>query len=136
MKKILVVLLLYCTPSQAGLAEVLAYEHACDELTILYPQVMNCIAIPSPMVIYTKLVRYKDKKDKTTDGLFVDGEPLVFVYPNLRDRLRVVVHELSHYIMYETGVDKGMDICEKERIARKVAGNRWGPSERVLYGCK
>ena len=116
------------------MAETLAYEFACDELTILYPEVMNCLSVPYPLVIYTKLTRYRDNRD-ITDGLYVDGEPFVFVYPHIRDRLRVVVHELAHYIMYETKVDKGMDKCEREKIARKVAGHSWIKSDRILYGC-
>ena len=137
MKKLILILLLLFSPAaSADMAERLAYEHACDELTLVYPQVMNCLTIQSPFIVYTKLVRAKDRGATTTDGLYVQGEPFVFVHPNIRDRLRVVVHEMSHYIMYETGVDKGMNQCDKEAAARKVAGHRWGPAEKVPYGCK
>ena len=137
-KKLLLViaLLLFSQPVYSNMEEELAYAHACEELTVTYPVVANCAGIQPPYIIYTKLVRWRDKIDTHTDGMYISGEPFIFVYPNLRDRVRVTIHEMAHYIMYETGVDKGMDVCGRERAARRVAGHMWGAPEKAVYGCR
>ena len=123
-------MLLLSPPTYGELAEDLAWASACTRLTKTYPVVANCAEVPRPYVIYTRLVTKLGN-----DGTYVEGEPFVFVNPLAPDRLRVVVHEYAHYILYESGAGKGMSACQQEKAVRKVAEHPWTLTERKKYGC-
>ena len=132
MKKILALALLLCCPSsQAGLAEDLAYASICAKLTTLYPVVQQCKHFRGPFVIYSNII-----SPSGADGMYVHGEDYVFIRPHTRDRLRVVMHEMGHYVLYMSGISKDMTACDQEAVVRPLVGHKWGPEQRVLYGCK
>ena len=71
-------------------------------------------------------------------GVYYHGESYIFIDPTSPDEMQneIILHETTHYVMYELGLFEGIDICEQERVARIISDGEWGDNEKRVYGCE
>jgi hypothetical protein len=73
-------------------------------------------------------------------GFYYPGEPYVFItkFPGNETTQTIIVHETTHYVLYEAGIRKGR--CHSERVARRVTaefkGLEYDPTWETQYGCQ
>jgi len=104
--------------------EAESYDYACLMMSDLF-QYDACAHMDPPQVIWTQL-----PAAVRAYGVYIPGEPYVFVDPLGNHVWTTVIHEMTHYIAYWNSID---DRCISEELARYVAGQ---PGEwRTRYGC-
>ena len=100
-------------------------EFACDYLSI------DCTDISPPTIIYTDLMGAMGLY-----GAYFPGEDFVFVDTTAPGH--TVVHEVTHYMLYEAGFR--ISNCVSEEAARRVHhawdGTEYNDKWRVRYGCQ
>lgn len=89
----------------------------------------SCEELTPPTVVVSEVITLLPG----TRGLYVPGEPQIFIHPRLADPDKTIIHEMVHYIMYKN--DNDVDRCYSEEVARFVSGGRWDDEVRELYGC-
>lgn len=102
-----------------------SYAYACEQVQNLYPEA-DCRTIEPPLLILTTLV-----EELGAWGVYMRGEPFIFVTPDNPYLIATIIHEMTHYILFTTGAET--DRCRHEEVARFVAGQSrpW----RKQYGC-
>lgn len=103
------------------------FEYVCEQVTKIYPDV-SCDEIEPPLVIMTKLTRYA-----RAHGAYMAGEPYIFINPEGPHPDESIIHEMTHYVLYETGKVINAT-CLGESLARVVAGQNH-PYWRLVYNC-
>jgi len=48
---------------------------------------------------------------------------------------QILLHEMTHYVLYELELIEGNETCEHERIARVISGGTWTDRDKGVYGC-
>lgn len=100
-------------------------EFACDYLDI------DCRGIDMPTVVYTDLMGAMG-----LNGAYFPGEAVVFIDNDAP--AHTVVHEVTHYVLYEAAQFVGM--CVSEEAARRVhhawEGTEYNDKWRAQYGCQ
>lgn len=93
----------------------------------------DCRGIEAPNVVVTRSIDLKSDDGYRIYGLYIQGEPNVYIHPDTKDFGATVLHELVHYINHEAKL--GYSRCEGEAKARDLAGHPWGNKEKERYGC-
>lgn len=130
MRLILTALALTVTYSVAEVVSVDPWEYVCEQVGELKNNPTVCEAVVPPQMIFTDVINIGWVR---LEGVYVKGEPYIFIARNAANPMRTIEHEMTHYLMYEAY--KLMDNCEHERIARFVAGQPWTEVEQSRYGC-
>ena len=110
------------------------FELVCERAEAL-GEGYSCNGMEPPIVVVSHVVSDHSWNTLFTQirGLHYRGEPYVFVRPGLEpdEHLRVLLHEIAHYVLENNGLD---DRCLHEEYARMIAGQE--PDEwRARYGC-
>lgn len=96
---------------------------------------IDCTDIETPWVVYSQLTSALSKNGDTVWGVYVYGENHVTLHPMAPDLNQVAVHEISHYILYWSGLSQMLDRCDEEGIVRRAAGHPWRNEDKKLYDC-
>lgn len=132
MKKLLLgVLLLFCCTNLLADTERHRRENpkdlmgwACDYLSV------NCKGLEPPQVIYTDIMGAMGLY-----GAYYPGEGVVWV--DWDAPAHTVIHEITHYMLYEAGIP--LSRCTSEEAARRVhhawQGTKYNDKWRAGYGC-
>lgn len=133
MKKLAIVvgtlLLMACATLSDKPRELTAQEMICAET-----KWEGCMDVPAPIVVVTKLL------SPLYWGVYVRGEPYIFVSPNLVGTAqfkRTEVHETVHYLADKLGLER--DRCKSEELARritaKIFNREYKDNWRAKYRC-
>lgn len=132
MKRLLLSFLAICTlvgPANALNTKVPTNLHAKDYVCRTLE--LDCRGIPAPTIIYTGLMSALG-----LHGAYMPGDRFIFIDPSAP--AHTVVHEMTHYILWETGVVE--DRCLSEEVARRVhhvyEGTTYDDSWRKRYQCE
>lgn len=99
---------------------------------------IDCSTISPPTVVVSNIVTAW--QGPGTYGLYMHGEPFVFIAEGLSDTKtrEVVIHETVHYLLWET-YGGGVGRCEGEEAARLATdlayGRDYDPAWKRWYGC-
>lgn len=131
MKKIVLALIAACMTSGPayGFEEnvptnISPLDYACRTLEI------DCTGIKMPIVVYTDIMGAMG-----LHGAYMPGDNMVFIDPDAP--AHTLVHEVTHYMLYESGFRMGR--CTSEEAARRVhhswEGTPYSDLWRGRYGC-
>jgi hypothetical protein len=98
---------------------------------------IECGSLEPPTVVLTNLMLAPCIR--VYDGIYFRDEKFVFISPDVENDPKklweVTIHEIVHYILYETSTTEEVDRCEQERMVRLVSGEPWGVTEKTNYRC-
>ncbi len=106
------------------------FAYVCYEIEVMYD--VACDDLVAPIVVYSEIL------DRRFYGVYYWDEPYIFVRKNASEELtlEIILHETTHYVMWELDIDDAMDTCEKERVARVISGGAWDWDDKRMYGCE
>ncbi len=107
------------------------FDYVCEQVAIAMDDPDVCEGMAPPQVIITDVINMNPWQP--LNGVYVPGEPYVFVSPTGQNPQRTIEHEITHYVLWTKY--KLTDKCEHERIARWVAGQPWEKRQKMQYGC-
>jgi len=87
---------------------------------------IDCSTLADPLPVYTTMLELLG-----LNGLYMKGEPYIFINPLNPEFERSRRHETVHYILDRLGLE--YDRCTHEDMARKHSGDKQG--WRTRYGC-
>lgn len=138
MRRILVILTFLALAASAlpqMVYEVKPWDYVCESIGNVYSIDNVCEGISPPLVIYSDVINI-GLFGGNLNGLYIPGEPYVFVSPLGTNVVRTIEHEMVHYLTHEAGLIGERDMCEHERVARFVSGQSWEQKIRDRYGCQ
>ena len=110
------------------------FEYICQEIEVMFE--VGCGTLEAPTVVYSSII--DDAAGwRRWHGVYYHGEPYIFINPTSPDSLKheILLHEMTHYVLYELELIEGNETCEHERIARLISGGTWTDSDKGSYGC-
>jgi hypothetical protein len=114
------------------------YLMVCQQLAIELnaPEVeKGCRGLTRPQIVISPIVRQFDRFGAQVRGMYFKGDKYIFIRDGLNERQvrDTTIHETVHYVIHNLGYQ--FDVCEHERLARKIAKNPWDDRVKKLYGC-
>lgn len=73
----------------------------------------GCETLVAPTVVISEVI------EPYLYGLYIKGEPYIFVTPNAPNITKTTIHESVHYILDNLGLET--DRCKHEAVARKIS---------------
>lgn len=110
------------------------FQYVCYQIESIYD--VPCGDLAEPVVIISDIIN-DAAYPSSWYGVYYHGEGYVFVNPDTGDwsLLDVILHEMSHYVIWELNLNPVEDECEEERVVREISDGVWDQLEKDKYGC-
>lgn len=110
------------------------FGYVCQQIELMYE--VGCGTLEAPTVVYSDIINSASGWGYW-HGVYYHGESYIFINPQSPVDMQneILLHEMTHYVLYELQLIPDNETCEQERVAREISGGIWGNAEKRVYGC-